>query len=279
MKVLLAEKAAQPITALSLVPGNAITGFTGPGGAVSILGNGAFLSAWDGTNSSGKAVLNGTYYVKVDNVDADGSDQSTIQTVTVSRPLDEVKAEICNEAGEVVRVLYQQDGGGPVTAVRLSSQALQAGPGGSPVTIGLSDGTTLTWDGRAADGSLVTNGLYYLEVFSQSGTDGEEVLTENVTVVSNGRGGPQVFAYPNPWRSGEPPLTFQCLSTQPLTLKVLVYDLAGEKVDLLEGPAGSGQAVLNNKTLASGVYVAVVEVRDATGALQGRQALKIAVEH
>lgn len=280
VKVLLVEKAAQPITALILAPGNAITGFTGSGSAVSILGNGALLSAWNGTNGAGEPVLNGTYYVKVDNVDADGSDQSTIQTVTVSRPLDEVKAEICNGAGEVVRVLYQQDGAtGPVTAMELSSQVLQTGPGQVPMTIGLSDGTTLTWDGRASDGSLVTNGLYYLEVFSQSGSDGEEVLTENVTVVNNGRSGQGVFAYPNPWHSGDPPITFQCSSPQPLTLKVWIYDAAGEKVDLLEGPAGTSQAVLDNKTPASGVYIALVEARDANGNLDGRQALKIVIKH
>lgn len=247
---------------------------------VSIYWNGILQTAWNGTNASGNPVLNGTYYVKVDNVDSTGSDQSALQTVTVSRPLDTVEAEICNEAGEVVRILYQQNGAsGPVTAVQLSSSTVQEGSAQGGVTISLSNGTTFTWDGRAANGNQVTNGLYYLEVFSQSGMDGEEVLTKDVTVVDSGRAGLGVFAYPNPWRVGEPPLTFQCSPTQPLTLKVWIYDLAGEKVDVLEGPQGANQVVLNNKTLASGVYVAMVDLLDGNGNLEGRQTLKVMLEH
>jgi hypothetical protein len=125
----------------------------------------------------------------------------------------------------------------------------------------------------------VTNGLYCIEIFSPNGMNGEDVLTKNVMVVDNGRGGLGVLAYPNPWRGEEAPLTFQCSSTQPLTLKVLLYDLAGELVAVLEGPPGANQAFLENKIFASGIYVAVVELRDGNGNLAGRQTLKVLIEH
>ncbi len=278
---LLVEKAPQPVTSITLGSGNAITSLTGPNDAVSILWNGNLLSAWNGTNISGYPVSNGIYYLKVDSVNSLGSDQSVVQEVTVSRPLGAVSVVICNAAGEVVRILYKVDGAaGPVTAVQLSSLVLQTSlTTSNPVTIGMSNGVTLAWDGSCSGGTLATNGVYYLEIFSENGTGGEEVITKDLTVVNSSGSGNGVVAYPNPWQSGGPPLTFRASTTQPLTLKVRLYDLAGEKVAVFMGLPGTSQAFLPNGTVASGVYVAVVELWDANGFMIARQNLKVMIRH
>ncbi len=276
---LLVERSSQPVTAVTLGPGNSITSLTGPNNAVSIYWGGNLLSVWNGKNASGNPVSNGTYYLKVDSVNSLGSDQSVIQDVTVSRFLGTVVAEICNAAGEVIRNLYEADGvGGPVTAVQLSSLVLQAGSTAQGlVTIGMSNEVTLVWDGTGSAGSMVTNGVYFLEVFSENGTGGEEVITKDLTVVNANRSPAGVYAYPNPWQNGDPPLTFKTSSTQILTLKVRLYDLAGEKIAVFSGAPGSGQALLPSGTIAGGVYVAVVELWDGNGSMTARQSLNVMI--
>ncbi len=173
------EKAPQPVTAITLGPKNSITSLTGPDGTVTLYWNGTALSSWNGTNAAGSPVSNGTYYLKVDSVDNLGSDQSVIQDVTVSRPLGRVMVEIYNSAGEVVRTLYAADGaGGPVTAVQLSSSVLQAGSAASPMTIEMSDGVTLAWDGSGEGGTLVTSGVYYAGNYFGRRRRREEVITK-----------------------------------------------------------------------------------------------------
>jgi hypothetical protein len=278
---LLVEKSPRPVTSLTLDPGNSITSLTGAGSAVTFYWNGTPLSSWNGTNASGSPVSNGTYFLKVDSVDSLGSDQSVVQEVTVSRPLGTVLAEICNSAGEVVKTLYAADGAGvPVTEVQLSSSSLQTGMAAqNPVTIGMSDGMTLVWNGIGGGGTQVTNGVYYLEIISEDGSGGEEVITRDLTVVNSGRPGGTIVAYPNPWQKGDPGITFKASAPAGLTLNVWLYDLAGEKVGFLQGPAATGQATWVGGSMASGVYIAVLELRDGGGNLTARQELKVTIKH
>ncbi|HEY5040317.1 MAG TPA: hypothetical protein VIJ93_14730, partial [bacterium] len=276
---ILVEHAAQPVTGITLKPGNSITSLGGPNGSVSFYWNGSLLSAWDGTNASGTPVSNGTYYLKINSMDNQGNNQTLVQDITVSRPVETVKVEISNAAGEVVRILSRaQVSAGPVTAVQLSTTFLNpASLSQNPVTVGMSNGVTLTWDGTSDGGTRVTNGTYYLEVLSTDGIGAQEVFTEVVSVVNGGGLSPGLYAYPNPWHPGDPPLTLKTTSVQALTLKGWLYDLAGERVATWEGPAGTGQASLETGALASGIYVAVVEEWTANGTLASRQSLKVMV--
>jgi hypothetical protein len=124
---------------------------------------------------------------------------------------------------------------------------------------------------------MVTNGVYFLEIFSDNGTGGQEVITKDLTVVNNGELAVGVYAYPNPWQNGDPPLTFKASSAQPLTLKVRLYDLAGERVAVFSGLLGTGQAPLPSETIASGIYIAIVELWDANGDITARQSLKVMI--
>jgi hypothetical protein len=48
-------------------------------------------------------------------------------------------------------------------------------------------------------------------------------------------------------------------------------------VTTIEGPAGTNQAAWNASGLASGIYLAVVDISSTNGTQLGRQILKVAV--
>ena len=62
-----------------------------------------------------------------------------------------------------------------------------------------------------------------------------------------------------------------------LTLNVSVYTMAGELVTRVTGTPGSGVTAWNPKGLASGLYLAAAELRDANGGYVGRQIKKILI--
>lgn len=279
VKVILEEDSSQEVTSLTST-GSVITSLQGAGSTVSLDWNGNLLATWNGTNGAGQPVSNGVYFIRVDSVDSLGNVVSVGQAVTVSRTYQTVLVEILNEAGEVVDTLYSADGQAPVTSVQLSSSLLKLGPPGQgPLTIGMNNGVTLTWNGTGAGGAPLTSGVYYLEIFPANGTGTAPVITEILTVVDSGGTGAGVLACPNIWKPGDPPVTFDCFSSQPLTLKVRLYDLAGERITTFTGGAGTSQAVYDPNTLASGVYIALVESWDMSGTLTARQTLKIEVRH
>lgn len=279
VKQVLTENSSQAIGSLSLPSGNAITSLTGQGSSISIYANGVPLATWDGSGASGNPVSNGSYFVRVDSIDSQGTDQSFSENVTVSRPLGKITAVICNAAGEVVRVLYTVTTGttnDAVTSLQLSSSVLTVGPPSAQVILEMNNGLSVAWDGRGSNGQLVTNGVYFVQVYSTNGTGGEQVLTQQVTVINGGTRGGIVTACPNIWVPGDPPIVVKSSQTS-LTLNVKLYDLAGERVGDFQGASGSSQAALDLDHLAAGVYIALTELWDGNGELVSRQTLKVAV--
>ena len=86
-----------------------------------------------------------------------------------------------------------------------------------------------------------------------------------------------VLAVPNIARSAQSTITFQ-VPEPGATLQVVLYDLAGERVAAIQGPPGASSCSWDTAGLASGLYVAWVEVTDADGSVR-RQLLKVAVVH
>jgi uncharacterized repeat protein (TIGR01451 family) len=285
VKEILLQQFSQPLNNISLQAGTSITSLQGANSAVSIYYGTHFIGSWDGTGGSGNLVTNGTYYIKVDNVDSFGVVKSVVQSVTVTRSLETVSVRIYNEAGEVVRnltTLVSDPQNNMVTSAQLTSPVIQ--PGSAllgQLGINLNNGVTLTWDGRSDGGQVVTNGRYYIEIRSTDGKGGETVINRDV-VVENGHSTTNnfVWAYPNPAVDGAGPVTFTVNSPTPQTLSVMVYDVAGERITTVAGQAGTSQAVWNPNGLSSGVYIAVAEaLESATGHFTVRQTLKVLIKH
>ncbi|HET9869630.1 MAG TPA: FlgD immunoglobulin-like domain containing protein, partial [bacterium] len=144
----------------------------------------------------------------------------------------------------------------------------------------LSTGQTFTWDGRNDAGQIVSPGQYYFEVKSTDGQGGQSEFTQSVVVLHGGGDLEKtpVVVYPNPTN----PSTYGNLVTfkdpsGSLNLSVKLYTLAGERVPLPALTAvGGGLYTLDISKLASGLYIADIELSDASGGRQ-RQITQLAV--
>lgn len=282
------QEYTQSVLNFTLGPDNVISGMQAP---VSIYDNGQLIGVWDGSNSSGNPVSNGVYYVKVDNSTSTGVVSSTTQQVTVSRSLTVVVVNIYNEAGEVVKKLlsYVSDPKGNVlTGVALSSSKIEPNnqtgsgiPSMTTITITSSYGAvSLTWDGRNDQGNLVTNGQYFVEAHLASGAGGDQTITRQISITSNGTlESEKVYAVPNVLTDSSRVTTIQLNSATPYTLNAKVYDLDGELINTLSGTAGSNSVIWNSRGTASGLYLVMVDLMNSNGGLVKRQVLKIVVRN
>jgi uncharacterized repeat protein (TIGR01451 family) len=284
IRELLAVQSSLPYDDLTLGPDSVIDSL---GDRVVLYVRDLPVAIWDGTSADGRPLANGEYYIKVDSVDPGGTSTSLTRDVLVYRAFPLVDVRVYNGSGESVRVLADGLAGtGTLTGdVHLSHDVIQPSYGtgntNQQVTLTLADGTTLVWDGRDRTGMIVPNGQYFIEVRTSDGKGGEIVLVREVTV----RHGPLdlvdgVFlAAPNVvgWDTDRVLFTVSGAS-RAFTLRVRIYDTAGELVKVLQGPQGANEVewTFPGRRPASGLYVAVVEARDASGAFE-RKALKILV--
>ncbi len=290
---ILDENQSQPILNVSLGGGNAVTAINGPGGAVTVYYAGTPIAVWNGMNSNGTPASNGTYYLKVDNINSLGSVVSQTLPVVVTRSLYQITVLIYNEAGEVIRHLYayvSNLGQASISGMNLSASTIAPSEmnsgGGMPTQLDilLSNGTTILWDGRGDNGNFAQSGQYFVEVTNQGGGAGAgSVITQRVFVEdrNSSAGAGVVTAWPNILKVSSGPLvtTFHTDSSISLTLKASIFTMAGELVQVIQGTQGSDQAAWNAAGLASGIYIAVVEETDSSGGLLSRQMIKVAILH
>ena len=286
VKEVLIEQLSQAINNINLQPAV----ITSLHGQIDIYYQGALIGTWDGTNNTGDPISNGIYHIKVDSVDSVGAVQSVTQDATVSRVFYKTTILVYNEAGEVVRHLYtylDDPGKQAVLSMQLSTAfivpgATQVGAIPNQVAITLSNGTIRYWDGKGDTGAYLENGQYFIEVHSKDGQGGETLVTQRVSLedfnAASGVG--TVIAQPNMIQPGGSTLvTFKTNSAMVLTLQVSLYTLAGELVMTIPGDSGTNQALWDTKGVASGLYLALVESRNASGGLAARQTLKVVVLH
>jgi hypothetical protein len=127
----------------------------------------------------------------------------------------------------------------------------------------------------------VTNGQYTLEVHWSDAT-GDTVITRSIVVLGSGNSpaGGKVYAYPQILGPGQTSTQFKINSDQTLTLMATVYDIAGERIEApVTGLPGTNVVNWSASRLASGIYIAVVEMTDSNGLFVDRQVTKIIVRH
>ncbi len=287
-----ASQYSQSVDNYTITPGHTITSLHGADNAVTLVDSGVVIGSWNGTNQGGNLVQNGNYYVKVENIDNLGVVQTTTQEITVNRSLYEVDLTIYNEAGEAIRhLLTYLDDPGPagVSNVQLSTSVFDPSPNSSSgnnghVSISFGAGMTVVWNGTDDQGAYVTSGQYFISVHTQDGQGGDSNVTLKVTVIEtndqNGVG--TVTARPNLLNRASPSYTttFFSDSSLNLTLRVSVYDMAGELVQTPKmGLSGQNSVSWDASQVASGIYLAVVESLNAQGGTVKRSSLKVAVIH
>ncbi len=281
---------SQSVDSLTL-QGDAITGLTGPNGQIDIYSQGNLLGIWNGRGFDGNPVSNGVYFIKVNSVDPFGVVSTVTQQATVSRSLAKVSVNVFNEAGEVVKHLLawvDDPLGTEMTNVVLSSSALQPGAPASSgqastvqIVVQTSEmAVTLSWDGTNDNGSYVTAGDYLLGAQWFDGQGGTVDISKDILVTANGhRNNGTLVAQPNILTpsKGVTRTTFRYYSGFDLTLRVRIYNLAGELTSQTQGESGTNQAIWDATGYASGLYLAVVDLLNNNGGQMGQQILKIMV--
>jgi flagellar hook assembly protein FlgD len=174
--------------------------------------------------------------------------------------------------------------GSSMSNVTLSSHVLSpTGSGGLgasvvQVLIQTSNGpVTLDWDGTTDAGAALSAGVYQVEVHWSDGKGGTADITRGL-VITPGGSTDIVVARHNILKPTES-VTFDVGGVSGATgMRVTVYSLAGE---LVRTPVtGSATTLAWPATdLASGVYIAVIEVLNAQGGTIKVQRTKILVVH
>jgi len=271
---------------------NTITTLTGPGNSIQILYNGYVIGIWNGTNNANQPVSNGSYRVQVDNISTSGTVTSVSQTAIVNRSLSSVEVDIYNGAGEIVRKLYNvvdNSTDSNMTNVILSTQLLRPNPSNIPSSPTASQlqilvqdtisPVTLTWDGTDNSGTYVTPGQYEIQVHWTNGSGTTTDITRTIMVLPAPGVSGIVAAIPNVLggKNGTT-TTFNAGGVlNASSLKVKIYTLAGELVQSFV--SGTTTATWNASGIASGIYIANVEIDNANGGVVNQQRLKILVIH
>jgi uncharacterized repeat protein (TIGR01451 family) len=292
VKTIPALEYSGPINGFTLQPNNQITTLQGPGSTVQIFYNGTLIATWDGTNNSENPVTNGIYQIKVDSTSSSGFLTSVTQQVMVNRQLSNITATIYNSAGEVVRTLYDVVSDASdveMTNVNLSSQVISPGVPASGslqellITV-VTSGTpvVLTWDGTNNSAAIVMPGSYTIQLHWDNGQEGGTTDISRTVVVIGGTGASGVVAAePNVLQPGQMTTTFNGIGiTNATALSVKIYTIAGQRVPAtISQTPGAAIAQWTATGVASGLYLASVEVLNSNGGVIAHQTLKILVLH
>jgi hypothetical protein len=139
---------------------------------------------------------------------------------------------------------------------------------------------TLTWDGTNNSATNVTPGTYTIQIHWDDGVGQTTDITRSVIVVGGGASG-TVIAEPNVLTPDQTlTTTFNGTGiTNAWILNVKIYTIAGQMVVPISGTPGTATAQWTATGMASGIYLAAVEVQDANGGVLERQTLKLLVLH
>jgi flagellar hook assembly protein FlgD len=178
-----------------------------------------------------------------------------------------------------------------MTNVTLSSNILRpsltapaAGAANNVATILIeTSGTpvTLTWDGSNNSSSLVTPGVYTIDVHWNNGSGSTTNISREIIVMSGSGVSGIAVARPNVLNaSNGMTTTFDATGVQSAySIKVQVYTIAGQLIQTVISPQGTPQVQWNATGMASGIYIAVMEIDNSNGGILNRQRLKILLLH
>ncbi len=271
-------------------------------GMVTLLYHGSPLTAWDATNSNGNKVANGTYLIKVDSVDRMGVETSITRNVMVSIIQSTLEITVYNSVGERVRSFTQAEienilsATGGLQPLDFEVGRIVVSPGvfmpsysssgsNNYISISLGSGQSIQWDGRNDSGVIVSNGNYFIEVKSIIPDQGSQELIREVKVVNNGEtAAAGIVLAPNPISlriDNQAQFLLNGLSPEVVESRARIYTIAGELIKILVNDPGN-PAVITwdlSSPLASGTYLAVVEMNSPSGGLVGRKIMKVVIFH
>jgi flagellar hook assembly protein FlgD len=234
--------------------------------------------SWDGTNSAGQDVANGDYYIKETTTDPYGHTDIITKPITVINSSQYVQANIFNSAGELVATVSQAyDGSGPIS-LNLSNgsnstSVFPVGSGEPDISINYTSTEFLPWDGKNSQGDYVVSGVYEVQLVVKTSTGSSVIASKPITILDEASGDVlgTIKSLPNPYTGDTTtPLKFTWQPSADGTIKIKIYNIAGELVRTLVGDLGA--ATINwdlkgvgGQTVSSGTYICVFEGVDNNG--------------
>jgi flagellar hook assembly protein FlgD len=290
------QRFSEAVNNIVLSPSNTITTLNGPGNTIDIMFNGYVIGTWDGTDNSGNPVTNGSYQIKIDSASNTGIVTSVTQRAIVARTLTSVSGIIYNSAGEAVRNLYNlvDDAKGltmenlilNTSTIKPNASGAVSVNGGTPTQVDIAiqtSGTpvTLVWDGTNNNGACVSPGVYSLNINWNDGAGHTQNISREITVLPGTAATGLAVAKPNVLNSTNGMIaTFDATNvSNAYSIQVQIYTMAGEKVRSLSSFSGFPQVGWIATGMASGIYIATVNVQNASGGTISVQRLKVLVLH
>jgi flagellar hook assembly protein FlgD len=283
------QNVTAPVDNLTL-NSNLISTLSGTGSEVDAYFLGHLIGIWDGKADNGNPVSNGDYQIKIDSVSPTGSVTTVTKSVTVNRSIATVTVNVYNAAGEVVRHLYtlaDNPLGATMSNVTLNPTAAVIKPGSATqstvsITV-LTTGSpvTLMWDATGDSGTMVTPGIYQVDVVWNDGAGTSTQISRSVMVMAASTS-MVVTTRPNVLNDTNGYLaTFDASGvTNASTVNVSIYAVSGELLKRVNGTVGaklvSWDASVTPR-VASGIYVAVIEILNAQGGTLNIQRTKVLV--
>jgi len=267
-------------------PGESALKFEFPGIKVTGQGDEDASFEWAGINDNGQSIGQGIYYAKIAVQDPYGHVETRVKEIHLVEQESYVRVTVYNAAGEVVNVIKRENP--PTTIINMGAQnVFVVGENQDVKFVYGAGGEFVEWDGKNLEGSLVSNGVYQLQVdvVTKAGytVGGSKAITiinlESDEILGS------VKAYPNPvvidkYNYGYP-VTVSWTGLYPGKVKVRIYNMAGEIVKKLESGMQAGSVVWDLTTEAgekasSGFYVAVITGMRDTGEFEFKK-IKLAV--
>jgi flagellar hook assembly protein FlgD len=235
---------------------------------------------WDGTNSAGQDVANGAYYIKETTTDPYGHTDIITKPITVINDSQYVQVNIYNSAGELVQTIQGAYNGSDQVSLNISNSSgadnyvFGVGKGAPAIIIGYTTtGANVTWNGQNSQGDYVASGVYEVQLVVKSSTGLSVVASKPITILDEGSGDVlgTVKSLPNPYTgTGATPLIFTWQPSAGGTIKIKIYNIAGELVRTLTGDLGAATINWDLKSVggqqvSSGTYICVVSGADNNG--------------
>jgi flagellar hook assembly protein FlgD len=234
---------------------------------------------WNGDNLNGQKIAPGPYYVKVTIFDTFGVANTVVKEVQVIQVDEYVKVSIYNSGGEIVKQVYLPKPGGNVVDLNVDD-VFYVGNNNNSTAIKFGDNGSFNWDGKNSLGNLVGSGTYEVYVEVRAGNGFTVAASKTITVLNEATGSllGALKCYPNPYvvqNSAAGVMHMAWAGTGPGTVRVKVYNVAGELVDKFETDISTGHVdwdmkAVNGGKLASGYLIAYIEAISDTGAFERR---------
>ena len=198
-----------------------------------------------------------------------------------------VKVKVFNSAGEIVWEKTEYSSAIQDNNLALSMERTVVLGKDRPVTIqyGAGVGNAIVWDGKNYAGSVVTNGVYEIQVsYKRAGTS-ESTVSKTVTLINDVNTESvlgEVVILPNPYKYTPGTLCVIKWSGSGAVgdVEVRIYGLTGEVIKTVYGKSSDGFALWNgasvNSRAASGFYTAVLTAKKSNGQYE-RKMIKLAV--